>query len=495
MTRIDNRAIDRETTRPLADLLADRALLIFYGAVLCVALVGASQSAHRLLGWWLPAAAGAVLLTELGGVALAAFADSRRRRGERALVARVLSAVWVVGAVALQLRGHADPRTGGPTAASVFFAGFSAAGYCVYLLHSSARRRDALRAAGKLPEPPPVYGLWQWVRHPWLTRRARAIAVANAEIRLVERIAAREAGRPEQPTTELLGRAGSLAAAAAEISAARRIAAIRRALRRRITAGVDSTLATIAVHTYDLDRIARQVAASADYTGLAGLISAELTAERIAEGITQRRRRRWWWRTPVEPARETTPAEVETSRAAVSTAPRPAAVEAASPVVAASPARGRSAVVSARVRRESPVSVSRARRVSPQVTVETDSRETPPETGQTPRETTAETTAETAAAETPQAAARETDTPAAAGLPEIAASLVPHLARVMARRPDWATAISLPRTDPDALSYAKIKQAAGITGQQTCSKISSALRALAAQPAAAEAYILRRATA
>jgi hypothetical protein len=226
------------------------ALRAFYVVVLGVALTGAGQAATDWLGWWVPFAFAAVAAVELGGVVLSMHADARRQLGERALAARLLSAAVATGAVAANWFGH-KAQLG----QAAFFAGMSALGYGVWLIDSAARRRDALRRAGKLPPTAPVFGAVRWLRHPWLTRRARQLALA----------------RPD------LGLYGSVDAAKADVRAERRQAAISAALREKITATVNPTMATIAVNTFDLDEIARRLASNADYDGLTALLAADLT--------------------------------------------------------------------------------------------------------------------------------------------------------------------------------------------------------------------------
>ncbi|MFI7608856.1 hypothetical protein ACIBTV_27600 [Micromonospora sp. NPDC049366] len=503
--------------RAVADVFAGRALKAFYIAVLAVALVGSTQGVTGWIGWAPPAAFGATLLAELGGVALSVFADARRQRGERAIAAQLLSAAFAAGAIAVQLRGHAAPG-GGLTSVGYFFAGFSAAGYVIYRLDSAAKRRDALRLAGKLAETPPVYGAYQWGRHPWLTARARRLAVANAETRLVERLTSREAGGPDQPTTPLLGRAASLAAAVAEVAAERRTAAIGTALRRRITAGVDPTMATIAVHTYDLDRVAQGIADSADYPALTGLLAAELTPGRIADGVTARHRRgrtwRWfgWFRRPQETlqtneivaqlAAETAPETGETDRETVETAPEtvetaPETVETAPETAETDPAPAPAPalpVVPARVTLlpiRCAASLRRPPAPEPIVVrpLPAPMARRAPETMETDRET----------AETSPAGGRvdqvDDDPAPALPVPEVAPSLLPYLAKVMTAHRDWHLTIKLPGRHPEALTYAKIKAAAGITGQQLCADIRTTLLSLHTSPEIAEAYLGVRETA
>jgi hypothetical protein len=232
----------------------DRGLFAFYVATALIALAGQTGAAVEWLHWWPPFALAAVAAVEFGGIVLSAYADHRRRLGERAYAARTLSAAVAAGAVAVNWLGHHDQLQGG------FFAGMSALGYAVWLLHSGARRRDQLRATGDLPPVAPVYG-WLWLRHPGLTRRARALALADAT----------------------LGLYGSLAAARTAVRTERRQAAIAALLRRKLAAGRDPLAAEIAVTVYDLDLIAGRLAAGADYDGLTALIAADLTPARLAD--------------------------------------------------------------------------------------------------------------------------------------------------------------------------------------------------------------------
>ncbi len=239
---------------PQAGRLADRLGAAFYPVVAATALAGQAGAAVAWLHWPLVFAVPAVAALELGGIALAARADFRRRLGENALAARVLSAAVAVFAVGFNWLGHTDHRAGG------FFAGMSALGYGVWLIQAGDRRRDQLRAEGKLPPTPPVYGFAQWAAHPWVTRRARALALAD-------------------PT---LGLYGSLAAATSAIRVERRQGALAKRLRQRMAAAVgDRLTAKIAVTVYDLDEIAARLAASADYDRLTALVAAELDPARL----------------------------------------------------------------------------------------------------------------------------------------------------------------------------------------------------------------------
>src|SRR5256885_330704 len=116
----------------------------FYSTVALIALVGQSAAAREWLHWPLGFAVPAVAALELGGIALSALGEVRRRRGERALAAGMLSAAVAVFAVAFNGIGPHAPRQG------AFFAGMSALGYGVWLINAGARRRDQLRADGNL---------------------------------------------------------------------------------------------------------------------------------------------------------------------------------------------------------------------------------------------------------------------------------------------------------------------------------------------------------
>jgi hypothetical protein len=248
----------------------------FYLVVLGVSLTGAGQAATEKLGWWGPFPFLAVAAVELGGVALAMHADRRRQLGESAIPARILSAAVAVAAVVVNYTGHSDVQW-----QAWFFAGMSALGYTVWLIDSAARRRDALRATGDLPPAPPAYGFFAWSRHPWITRRARGLAMVNAEARTAQARRLAVPGAPVEPLIPALTALASLARARDSVRADRRSQAISAALRTRIADHVDPTMAKIAVNTFDLDEIATRLAAGADYDGLTGILAAELVPARL----------------------------------------------------------------------------------------------------------------------------------------------------------------------------------------------------------------------
>lgn len=259
-------AADRRTDMPMGERELDAYLTRavkrtaimrqgFYVVVLLVALAGQVTGAVEAFDIPLALALPAVGALELGGIVVMANADVRRRLGERAIASRVLSAAIAGGAVAFNWLAHSDHLLGG------FFAGMSALGYLVWLMHTENARRDRLRAKGTLPPTTPAYELaGHWLRHPVLTMRAKSLARANPG----------------------LGLYGSLSAAKAEIRRERRQSAISKVLHRKIRSSVDPATADIAVAVYDLDEIAKRLADGADYDGLTKLIAADLAPARLA---------------------------------------------------------------------------------------------------------------------------------------------------------------------------------------------------------------------
>ncbi|MEU8158827.1 hypothetical protein [Micromonospora parva] len=265
---------------------------VFYVLVLLVALVGQVAGAVQTLGVPVAVAVPAVAALELGGVVVMANADVRRRLGERAIGSRLLSAAIAAGAVTFNGAAHPDHLAGG------FYAGMSALGYLVWLMHAGNQRRDRLRVTGGLPPTPPAYEVFgHWICHPAITARARSIAKADG-LDLYE----------------------SLAAARTAIARRRRDAAIAKVLHRKIRAAMDPTTADIAVRVYDLDEIAARLAATADYDGLTMVLAADLTPERIMTAHFARRRRRRFRQerladTPLVPAHAPSPPQAATRSA------------------------------------------------------------------------------------------------------------------------------------------------------------------------------------
>lgn len=233
-------------------------LTIFYAAMAAIALYGQSDGLMTWLGINRLTALLVGLAVELLAAVLLAFADWRRTdRGEQAIAARALSITVALGVAALNFYGH-DASVG----QRMLFTGASLAAYGVWTLHSNARRRDALRAAGRLAAQPPVFGLSMWLRSPRVTWWARHHATAD-------------------PTLTVYA---ALAVAERAIADTKRERAIAAALRRKLARSLDSTSADIAMVSYDLDRVAAGLAKSVDYDRLTGLLAADIDADRIAEG-------------------------------------------------------------------------------------------------------------------------------------------------------------------------------------------------------------------
>jgi hypothetical protein len=208
----------------------------FYCAVACFALIGNVIASATWIDWPWQLRAPLVGVFELGGVAVLAFADDRRKKGETALVAQGMSASVAVGAVALNWLGHPSHITGG------VFATLSALGYGFWLLMSNARRRDHLRAAGDLPPKSPKYGVIRWLSAPTLIRRARQLALEDPD----------------------LGLFGSIAAAREETRQNAARAALREALADALTGSVDPAYRAIALSAYDLDAMVVAVRSGVD---------------------------------------------------------------------------------------------------------------------------------------------------------------------------------------------------------------------------------------
>ncbi|SCL27273.1 Protein of unknown function [Micromonospora rhizosphaerae] len=286
----------------------------FYVVVLLVALGGQVSGAMERLGMPWYVALPAVGALELGGIVVLANADVRRRLGERAMLSRVLSAGIAAGAVAFNWLAHGNHLEGG------FYAGMSLLGYLVWLMNTENQRRDRLRARRQLPPTTPAYEpVGHWLRHPWLTRRARSLAKADPG----------------------LGLYGSLDAARAQIRGERRQAALSKVLHRKITRALDATTADIAMAVYDLDEIARRLAEQADYDGLTTLIAADLAPARVLAGNLPAggRRRRWRWSGQPDPVALASAARLlaDTPQRLLVHAPEPLTVAAPAPDTAPAP--------------------------------------------------------------------------------------------------------------------------------------------------------------
>jgi hypothetical protein len=213
------------------------------------------------LDWWWRAAMVVpfAVVIDLGGVVTSAFADARQRLGETAYGWRILSAGSVTTGVAINILGHADVPY-----LAVVFGGLGVFAYTVWLMHAAARRRDALRAAGKLADTAPVYGFAQWRREPAVTRRARSLALAHGHSLHESLDLARAQLRDEQRRAALTTHVETL-------------------IRSRHT---DPVVAAIAATTLDIDAVAAELTHRGDVAGWARVIGANLLAPQPSAATT-----------------------------------------------------------------------------------------------------------------------------------------------------------------------------------------------------------------
>ncbi|MGW6282895.1 hypothetical protein [Kribbella sp. NPDC055071] len=164
---------------------ADKVAYAFYATAAAAALVGQVWAGVTHIPWpetgfspllKIILVTPAVAVLELGGVATAALADLRRRKGEQAYAYRAMSFFAALVAVVFNVIGHWRPEE---RFLAFGFGGLSAFAYVLWLIHSSARRRDSLRRAGQMRETGPVYGVIQWACEPRVTWLARSLAIEH----------------------------------------------------------------------------------------------------------------------------------------------------------------------------------------------------------------------------------------------------------------------------------------------------------------------------
>jgi hypothetical protein len=164
---------------------ADKVAYAFYATAATAALVGQVWAGVTHIPWpaeGFPVAlrvavvTPAVAVIELGGVATAALADLRRRKGEQAYAYRAMSLFAALVALVFNVVGHWRPEE---RFLAFGFGGLSAFAYVLWLIHSSARRRDVLRNSGQMATTGPVYGVVQWAREPKVTWLARSLALEH----------------------------------------------------------------------------------------------------------------------------------------------------------------------------------------------------------------------------------------------------------------------------------------------------------------------------
>jgi hypothetical protein len=256
----DTSAADSESvpTSPAGTLTAaDKVVYAFYIAGAATALIGQVWAGVEHVPFpddvptWgrIGLVAAPVAVLELGGVATSAMADLRRRKGEDALSFRIMSGLTAVTAVGFNVVGHLNELY-----LAVGFGGLSAFAYTLWLAHSNARRRDALRGKGKLAKLPPVYPLWFRIRERKAYLLAREIA---QEFDLGVWDSIREAR--DRLRTE--ARHSDIASAVEDL--------IRHEYK-------DARAARIAAASVDMDKLAAEVASRTDYEAWADVIGKSL---------------------------------------------------------------------------------------------------------------------------------------------------------------------------------------------------------------------------
>lgn len=260
---------------------------LLYVVVLLTAGYGQATGIVALLGLPLLFAIPIVAVMELFAVVFAHNAQERRKLGEAAWASWIFAAALAAFAVVINWGGHyrANVLLAG------FFAGLSAAGFIAYLIISGGKRRDVLRAEGKLAKQPPIYGPLQWLTQPRLTRRARALAI--------------ERGLKLHP---------SLAAAAAEIEQARRRRAIYALVRQDMDEAFGPQVAELVATVADPDRLAAEIERQVDWERIAAALAARVDPEQFSVAVARadRDRRRRRGRPVVDPTTNpTTPPVVD----------------------------------------------------------------------------------------------------------------------------------------------------------------------------------------
>jgi hypothetical protein len=236
---------------------ADKVAYAFYATAATAALVGQVWAGVTHIPWpeeGFPVAlriavvTPAVAVIELGGVATAALADLRRRKGEQAYAYRAMSLFAALVALVFNVIGHWRPEE---RFLAFGFGGLSAFAYVLWLIHSSARRRDVLRNSGQMATTGPVYGVIQWAREPKVTWLARSLALEHG-YGLYESL--RQAREQMRNTARRVAIAGTVAEY------------IR-------SEHQDERLAKIAETTYDPDRLAGMLEERINYE----VVTAKLT--------------------------------------------------------------------------------------------------------------------------------------------------------------------------------------------------------------------------
>jgi hypothetical protein len=238
----------------------------FYVAVLLVAFGGQVSGVHEALHVPLVLAVPVVAVLELGGMVILRIAENRRRLGESAVLVMALACAVGAFAVSFNWLAHSNHLAG------FLFAFMSGLGFLVWVMSTEHRRRDRLRALGLMADLPPKYEfVTHWLRHPWVTLRARSIAKMSPGLGMVKSLGlAHEAMRRD-----------------------RRLRGIQRVIKRKIRKAVDPITADIAINAIDPDRVAAEIMRRADYAGFTDLIMYDLQPDRIAAHQAAKSKAEW----------------------------------------------------------------------------------------------------------------------------------------------------------------------------------------------------------
>lgn len=146
--------------------------MLVYSAAVASAVFGQVSVATGRYGWAPWRALVLAGFIELMALAMALTANRLRLRGERALAPRVLTWVFAGFAAVVNVWGHlTDPLM------AIGLGAASLGGITLWEIRSSARHRDALRAAGQLAEPLPPLGMRFWLLAPGVAMTAYRIGV------------------------------------------------------------------------------------------------------------------------------------------------------------------------------------------------------------------------------------------------------------------------------------------------------------------------------
>ena len=207
--------------------------MLVYLAAVASAVFGQVSVATGRYQWALWRALLLAGFIELMALAMATTANRLRLRGERALAPRVLTWVFAGFAAGVNVWGHwSDPLM------AIGLGAASLGGITLWEIRSSARHRDALRAAGQLAHPLPSLGLRFWLLQLpvavtayriGIRTRVSAAAEPLVEQAMVEqaaRVAARRAHRRVWPLVLAAAVAGAMLGAAGIVLSGARLPAV-----------------------------------------------------------------------------------------------------------------------------------------------------------------------------------------------------------------------------------------------------------------------------